>query len=103
MRGVNADRVSLDTITERDWQRTVVEYAHLRRWRTYHTHDSRRSDPGFPDLVLVRDRIVLAELKSERGRMTKDQWAWHDQLLTAGVEVHLWRPSDWEQVREVLQ
>lgn len=91
-------------LSERHWQQRVLDLASLRRWLSYHTHDSRRSEPGFPDLVLLRgSRCVVAELKSERGRLTTAQEVW----LTAfrqvpAVEVFVWRPSDWPQVMGVL-
>jgi hypothetical protein len=64
-------------------------------WRSYHTHDSRRSEAGFPDLVLARGgELIFAELKSERGRVSETQRAWLADLEAAGCEVHVWRPSD---------
>lgn len=64
-------------------------------YRTYHTHDSRRSEPGFPDLVLVgHGRIIYAELKTARGRVTPDQILWLTALAAGGGEVHVWRPMD---------
>ena len=33
---------------EADFQATVIELAELQGWRVYHTHDSRRSQPGLP-------------------------------------------------------
>lgn len=42
-------------VRERDFQAAVMELARLLGWRVYHTWDSRKSEPGFPDLVLVRD------------------------------------------------
>lgn len=96
-------------ISERDFQDRIVELARLRRWLVYHTHDSRRSDPGFPDLVMVRgDALLFAELKSEKGRVSVEQHEWLRALrrvaaaMHEGVEVHVWRPSDWPQIVEVL-
>ena len=67
--------------TEAQFQRTVTEYAALTGWLWYHTHDSRRSHAGFPDLCLVRgDRLIFAELKSERGRVRLEQEAWLQAL-----------------------
>jgi hypothetical protein len=72
----------------------VRQVAQLRQWLGYHTHRSDRSDAGFPDLVLVRDeRVIYAELKTERGRVTPEQRRWLDTLAGAGVEVYLWRPA----------
>lgn len=92
-------------MSERDWQQRVLDLAHLRGWRTFHVHDSRRSAAGWPDLACVRrDRLVLAELKAERGRVRPEQQEWLDALgAVPGVEVHLWRPSDWPAVQQVLR
>lgn len=83
-------------MTEAQLQDAVIQLAHLRGWMTYHTYDSRRSSPGFPDLVLVRaDRLVLVELKSASGRVTADQQRWLEALYLTNNEVYLWRPADW--------
>lgn len=90
--------------TERGFQQQVVACAHLFGWRVYHTYDSRRSGAGFPDLVLVRrPRVIFAELKAERGRLTEDQRAWLTALYGCSVERYLWRPSDWRHVERILK
>ena len=90
------------SMTEEQWLQQVRELARLKGWRIYHTRDSRRSDPGFPDLVLVRgDRLIFAELKREKGRLTESQRTWL-AALEETAETHVWRPSDWEAVIEVL-
>ena len=64
-------------------------------WLTYHTHDSRRSEPGFPDLVLVKgERVLYRELKKQSGRVDPAQKAWMGALADAGVDVAIWRPAD---------
>ncbi len=72
----------------------------------YHTYSSRRSVPGFPDLVMVHPesgRTIFAELKKEGAYPSPEQRRWLDALKkNAGVEVYVWRPSDMESVREVL-
>lgn len=84
---------------ESDLQTKVIQLAVIHGWLHYHTHDSRRSAPGFPDLVLVRPpRIVFAELKTTRGTLTGPQDMWMAKLKEAAganphVEVYLWRPS----------
>ncbi len=89
-----------NALSERAFQRQVVEFAELMGWRTYHTYDSRRSNAGFPDLVLVRPpRVVFVELKRERGRATRDQDLWAALLRACpGVEYYLWKPSDWDAI-----
>jgi len=77
----------------------VIDLAHLTGWLCYHTHDSRRSCPGFPDVILVRGtQLLAAELKSERGRVTPAQQGWIDALSRAGIEVHVWRPADFNAI-----
>lgn len=49
---------------------------------------------GFPDLVLVRERLMMVELKRELNRPDEDQEAWLGALKAAGVETYVWRPSD---------
>lgn len=81
-------------------QQQVERIARGFGWLVYHVRDSRRSQAGFPDLVLVRgSRIVFAELKTERGRTSPAQQEWLAALQMArlgnpGVQVFLWRPRD---------
>jgi hypothetical protein len=87
-------------VTEASWQATVVDLAELRDWYVYHNPDSRRSNAGFPDLVLIRPpRVMFLELKRETGRLSPMQREIVGALENCpGVEVHVARPSDWEQV-----
>lgn len=90
--------------TEEQFQQQIITLARLNNWRAYHTRDSRRSEPGFPDLVMVRrPRVLFAELKSAHGRLRPDQQRWLDLLRACqGVEVYIWRPSDWLKIVDVL-
>lgn len=84
-------------MTEAQLLQAVRDLAKLRGWLCYHTHDSRRSEPGFPDLVLVHPRtgdLVMAELKSGNGRLTHAQREWTAALAAAGLSVFIWRPAD---------
>lgn len=87
-------------ITEKKFMAQVIEVASWYSWISYHTHDSRRSEPGFPDLVLVRPPSVLfVELKTDTGRTTPTQKTWIKALEQCpGVEVYLWRPRDFEAI-----
>jgi hypothetical protein len=87
---------------EREFQRNVVATARSLGWMVYYTHDSRRSPAGFPDLTLVRERIVFAELKVEGGRVRPEQFEWTEALLDAGAEVYLWRPCDMREIDRIL-
>ena len=93
----------LEDILEKDWQRQVVDLAAQLGWRrAYHTHDSRRSSSGFPDLVLVRDRVVFIECKREKTRATEAQRDWLGALVDAGAEVYIVRPRNLQAVANVL-
>lgn len=87
---------------EADAQQTIVELAQWRRWAVYHTFDSRRSQAGFPDLTLVRDRCVFGELKRAGEKPRKDQVEWLDRLARAGCEVYLWTLDDLHEIERVL-
>lgn len=98
-------RGHLPAQSEAQFQLAVLNVAGFYHWRPYHTHDSRRSHKGFPDLVLVRDeRLVFAELKSTKGRLRPEQREWLDALsIVAGVEVYLWRVGQLEHVTHILR
>lgn len=101
----------LDGIGERDFTNLVVDFAQLRGWLVAHfrpaqTQSGRwvtamKGDTGFPDLTLARDhRVVFAELKTEKGRVSVNQTAW---LNAIGPTAHIWRPSDWPKIEETLR
>ena len=86
-------------MTEKQLQEAVIACAKLLGWRVYHTWDSRRSAPGFPDLVLVLpgSRLIFAELKTETGKVSDAQNQWLDDLgsVTWDTEEYIWRPRHW--------
>lgn len=96
-------------ISEKAFQQTIIDLAVTYGWGVYHTFDARKSQPGFPDLVLVRgDRLLFAEVKREHGRLRIDQEAWAKALgrvafANPTVESHLWRPSDWPAIEDTLR
>ncbi|MEW1964651.1 VRR-NUC domain-containing protein [Micrococcus sp. NPDC078436] len=89
-------RMMAAAMSERDLQDAVVRMAESLGWKVYHTYDSRRSGPGWPDLVLGRDgRVLFRELKTMKGRVSKDQQEWIGLLAAAGDDVAVWRPDQW--------
>jgi len=105
-------------VSEKDFQQTVIELAQNCGWMVAHFRPVRiqRADgsvyyetpaaadgAGFPDLVLVRDRVIFAELKAQKGRLSEGQLEWKAALLGAGAVWRLWRPSDIETIHEELR
>ena len=89
--------------TEKEFLSQVTQLARLNGWMVYHTHDSRHSAKGFPDLVLVRERLIFAELKSDGGKLRPEQAAWLAALNRAGVEAYLWGQGEWPEIEVVLR
>jgi len=94
-------------LTEKDFESQIKDLARLFGWKYYHTWRSIHSPAGFPDCVLVRQsRIIFAELKSEKGKVSPAQQEWLDALGNVGdkdVQVYLWHPSDFDKIVEVLR
>ena len=90
---------------ERDFQRMVQDAAGYLGFMTYHTHDSRRSNPGWPDLVLLKQgRMICLELKTEKGRIRPEQEVWIAELAQVpGVTARIVRPSDLDEILTLLQ
>lgn len=98
-----AAAIRIDELTEKEWSAQVASLARALGWRRYHTYRSERSSSGFPDEVLVRDRVVYLELKTERGKLSATQRDWLNALINAGVEAYIARPRDLEALGHVLQ
>lgn len=93
---------NLHDMTERQWQQQVVALLRTLGYRCYHTFDSRRSQPGFPDLCAIRDRMLFLELKSEHGKLSDKQRDWITALHRAGAEVYVARPRHFDDLAAVL-
>lgn len=82
-------------MSEASLQARVIHAATQLGYLVYHTHDSRRSHKGWPDLVLAHpgwQKFLIRELKSEKGRITREQQAWLSALTTLGIDAGIWRP-----------
>ena len=83
-----------DPMTEDQLQAAVLDLCKLRGLLAYHTHDSRRSQPGFPDLVIAGSRgHLFRELKGSRGRTSTAQANWLYRLGASG-DAAIWTPAD---------
>ena len=93
---------------EYQFQQSIIQLAEWNKWMVYHVTNVRGrlrspTSVGFPDLVLLRgSRIIFAELKTEKGKLTKAQVRWIDSLKEAGQKAVVWRPQDWDEICRIL-
>ena len=95
---------------ESTFQSSVIMLAKLHGWLVMHTRAVEirpgvwktplQGHAGYPDLTLAHASkgIIYAELKSDTGRVSPMQKAWHETLSAAGAEVYVWRPKDIEDI-----
>jgi hypothetical protein len=105
--------VTLDLVapalTEAQFQQRIMHLARLTGWHCVHYRPAWQSgkwrtpmtgDSGAPDLILARSGVViLAELKTDQGRLTDPQRAW---LAALGPHGRVWRPRDWPSIAAEL-
>lgn len=111
-----SNRIVRVDVTEEQFLKSVIDLAHVYGWKVAHFRAGMRADgqyrtpvqgdgAGFPDLLLARERVIFAELKSDKAAkfLSEPQAEWTLALNTALQEVYVWRPSDWERIVEVLK
>lgn len=103
-------------MNEKELTRSIISVARDAGWLVSHAYNSRKSEPGLPDLIMVKPpRVIFAEIKTEKGRlstgrMNKANTRWlpgQDDWLEAlshciGVEYYLWRPGDVENAYAII-
>jgi len=101
-------------ITESDFTRQVIDLAHVYHWKVAHFRAAmtkhgwrtpvQADGKGFPDLVMVRkNRLIFAELKSEKGKMSDEQIEWACVLRATTIEIYDWRHSQFQSIQQVLK
>lgn len=89
-------------ISEKQFTTRVKHIFRQAGWLPYHTLRSKGSDPGFPDLVCVRDgRVVAIELKVGRNRPTAHQRRWLEELRRAGIETYVMWPRHEPEITKI--
>lgn len=83
---------------EQQWQAQVVRVAKELGLLVHHHYDSRRSEPGWPDLAIVDPRpgpgtLWLVECKTDRGKLSHAQEIWLRSLHGKTVVAETWRPG----------
>lgn len=100
-------------ISEADFQQQIVDLMAITGWKHLHVRRTRGKQSkwvtstnrsGWPDLFCWHPEggIFAAELKSQVGTLRDDQKVVLDELTAAGVECHVWRPSDWPEIQARL-
>lgn len=97
--------MSREPLKGRALQKGIIDLARRLEWRVAHfppvpTERGWRTPvaadgKGFPDLLLVRDRILIAEVKGDTDRVRPEQRVWLDAFALAGAEVYIWTPQLW--------
>lgn len=101
-------------ISESAFLAAVLALAKANQWRAAHFRPgmNRRGKwstagqgdyVGFPDVVLVRERLIVAELKIGKNQCTEAQSAWLAAFRAAGIEAYVWWPNDWNKLAEILR
>ena len=102
---------------ERDFQKQVTDLAEIYGWQYAHfrpavttkgwrTPVSGSLGAGWVDLVLCHPksgRVLLAELKSDKGKLSPHQSEVIETQRTCGLTVHVWRPSDLDWIAQELR
>jgi hypothetical protein len=101
-------------ISEKMFTAQVIQLARWHKWRVAHFRPAmtkrgrwvtavQGDGAGFPDLVLARNgRLIFAELKSAKGKLTKEQIQWA-VAIEPGAAFFVWRPADLDRIEEVLK
>ena len=97
-------------MTENQFTETVIQLARFHGWMVTHFRPARTETgwrtplsghKGFPDLVLARrGDVLIVELKTEKGKVTKEQQRWGENI---GTQYRLWRPHDLDALKEELR
>ena len=93
-------------MSEEEFTAWTIDLFRSQGWLVHHDRPARTSqgwrtaiqgDAGFPDIVAVRNgKVVFAELKSEKGKVSAEQKKWFDHMPGVGRSViaGVFRPVD---------
>ena len=98
---LNCDRES----SEADFQNAIIKLAKQNGWLIYHTHDSRKSQSGFPDLIMLKGNyMIVSELKSRTGKLSEAQAQWIKAFEGVKItNINIWKPgTDNDEIVEML-
>jgi hypothetical protein len=102
-------------VSEKDFQKSVIELAQTLGWRVAHFRAARTKHgwatpvaadgAGFPDLCMMRyERTVFMELKRSGVRKVRpEQEEWHTVIRRTTCEMYVFNPADTDAILEVLR
>lgn len=94
----------VERISEKAFQAAVIALAKRNGFLVYHTFNSKKSEAGFPDLVLIRaGSLIIAELKVGDNKPTVPQSTWLEAFRECGVPAFVWYPKDLETIVTMLE
>jgi|SRR3990167_8236494 len=101
-------------VSEAAFATTIEQLLDMFGWRWMHSRPAKTDrgwrtalsgTEGFPDYLAVRgDRLLVAELKSDDGELSIEQYFWLKEMAEAGIDAYLWQPSDnFDQIVGILK
>ncbi len=91
---------------EKDLVKGIIDVARLLGWRTVHFRPAmtkhgwvtpvQGDGRGWPDLVLVKDRVIYIEAKVGKNTLSPEQATWIEALRAAGQEAYVFTNRDWD-------
>jgi hypothetical protein len=99
-------RATLDAaMPEKGYMQQIIDLARSTGWLVFHTFDARRSEPGFPDLVMVRGaQLIFLEVKATKTTTSLEQKEWMGRLRQVKyVHADVARPGDWPDLEAALK
>jgi hypothetical protein len=100
-------------VSYKAFENQIIDLAHIHGWKVAHfppvqirpgvwITPIKADGKGFPDLLLARHKLVVAELKTGKGRPTVEQVEWLEAFKRTGVEAYIWHPDGMEEIQAVL-
>lgn len=95
---------------EKDLLGSIIEQARARRWKVAHFASApimrggrivwmtpvQADGKGFPDLLMVRERVLAVEVKGGSHKPTVEQSDWLIAMRMAGATTAVWTPREWD-------
>lgn len=102
-----------DDISEKEFTKLVIELAQSFGWRAAHFRPAwsrsgkmitavQGDGKGWLDVTLLRERLIVAELKCGKNKLTPEQKDWVEAWQRARIPAFVWYPHDWHEIVSIL-